>query len=180
MAGAAPRLRGDPSPFEDDSRVIECPSNLLQTLRTLVLERFNQLPHGGAETFGVLFGQRHEDQLCITAFRPLPADSIFDPSAPLTEDEREAFRNLVLAIQSAPDLSGLEAVGWFRAHPRSNLDLSERDLEISTSVFPEIWQVAMVTRPGNSSPSRVRLYFRDSDGALHADRAFREFMVPIA
>src|SRR6185369_14486211 len=75
---------------------------------------------------------------------------------------------------------GLEPVGWFRAHPRSGLDLSPRDLEISTFLFPEIWQVALVLRPGNSTPSCVRVYFRDSDGALYADRAFREFAVPIA
>src|SRR5205085_8545271 len=103
MAGAAPGLRGDPSPFENDSRVIECPSSVLQMLRTLVLERFNQLAHGGAETFGVLFGERHRDELRITAFRALPADSILDPSAPLPEAEREAFRNLVRTIQRAPD-----------------------------------------------------------------------------
>ena len=59
MAGAAPELRGDPSPADDESRVIECPSTVLQNLRALVLERFNQLPHGGAEAFGVLFGARH-------------------------------------------------------------------------------------------------------------------------
>jgi len=180
MTGAAPELRGEPSPAEDDSRVIECSSDVLQSLRALVLERFNQLPHGGAEAFGVLFGTRHGDELRITAVRLLPAEAVVASSSALSEEEREAFRNLVLAIRRAPDLDGLEAVGWFRAHPRSGLDLSQRDLEISTSLFPEIWQVAMVVRPGNSTPSCVRLYFRDSDGALHADRAFREFTVPIA
>jgi proteasome lid subunit RPN8/RPN11 len=180
MAGAAPELRRDLYPAADDSRVIECSSAVLQSLRLLVLERFNQLPHGGTESFGVLFGTRREDELRITAVRLLPAGTVFATSSALTKEEREAFRNLVLAIRRAPDLDGLEAVGWVRAHPRSGLDLSQRDLEISTSLFPEIWQVAMVVRPGNSTPSCVRVYFRDSDGALHADRAFREFTVPIA
>src|SRR5438105_3769314 len=179
MAGAAPELRGDTSPVADDSRAIECGSDVLQSLRALVLDRFNQLPHGGPETFGVIFGARHGNELRIAAVRPLPAEAILAASA-LSEPEREALRNLVLSIQSEPDLAGLEAVGWFRAHPRSDLALSPRDLEISTSLFPEVWQVAMVLRPGNSTPSCVRMYFRDSDGALHADRTYREFTVPIA
>lgn len=186
MAGAAPELRrnaspvpGGGSPTADDSRGIECASAVLQSLRTLVLERFNQLPHGGPETFGVLFGERHGNELRIAAVRPLPAEAILAASV-LSEPEREAFRNLVLSIENEPDLAGLETVGWFRAHPRSDLDLSSRDLEISTSLFPEIWQVAMVLRPGNSTAGFVRLYFRDSDGALHTDRAYREFAIPTA
>src|SRR6185369_8422049 len=111
MTGAAPELSGDLSPAEEDSRVIECQSDVLQSLRALVLERFNQMPHGGAETFGVLFGTRHGDELRITAVRPLPVEATFAASSALSAEEREAFRNLILAIQSAPDLAGLEPVG---------------------------------------------------------------------
>jgi len=180
MAGAAPRLDGGPAIPRPDSRSINCPSAVFESIRQVVLERFNQLPHGGAEVFGVLFGRREGDDLHIQAFRALPAGSAFDRSAEFSPAERTAFQTLVALIQSAEDLAGLEPVGWFRSHPRSDLVLSPHDLEITTSLFSEPWQVAMVLRPGNSTPTHGRVYFRDADGALHPDRAFQELTLPAA
>jgi len=67
------------------------------------------------------------------------------------------------------------AVGWFRSHPRSDLTLGERDLEIANTLFQQPWQVTVVLRPGNSTMTRGRIFFRESAGPLAANASFHEF-----
>jgi proteasome lid subunit RPN8/RPN11 len=179
MAGAAHRLEGDHSRIQENERIIDCPVSVLDAIRAWVLERFNSTPHGGVETAGVLFGTYRGEEVRIAAFRSVPDDSAFSHSPGLTEAER-AVAELISAARSGRDLPGLEPVGWFRSHPRSDLTFSERDLEISNALFPQPWQVALVLRPGNSAPSRVRFFFRGEPGPWKAGCPFREIAMPVA
>jgi proteasome lid subunit RPN8/RPN11 len=176
MAGAASRLEGDSSNFEEQPHVIECSPDVLEQVRLAVLRRFNRLPHGGSQTFGVLFGTREGRDVQITAFRLLVGENGLARSEALSEEDGAAFTSVLAAARSAGDLAGLEPVGWFRAHPRSELALSSRDREIFNSLFAEPWQVALILRPGNSAASRIRIFFRGADGSLDAEAGFREFM----
>jgi len=157
--------------------VIDCAPPVLEAIRAMVLERFNSTPHGGTEFAGVLFGSHTGDEVHITAFRPVANGGAFTYAATLAEDQ-QALANVMADARTRDELAGLELVGWFRAHPRSGLDLSRRDLEISTALFPESWQVALVMRPGNSAPMRVRFYLRDTEGPWQPECPFREFALP--
>lgn len=176
MAGTAHKVEGEQF-FTDRSRVIECSPALIHQIRTLVLERFNQIPHGGGEVFGVLFGSRENQQVSIVTFRPLPVLELAASPA-FGEEDRAAFRGLVSGERNGDGLAGLTPVGWFRSHPRSELDLGERDCEIFNSLFPEPWQVAMLLRPGNSAPTRVRFYFRNQRGGVGGEGGFQELTLP--
>ncbi len=177
MAGAAHRLEGDHSRIQENERIIDCPVSVLHAIRAWVIERFNSTPHGGVEAVGVLFGTYRAEEVQIAAFRPVSEDTVFAHSPGLTETER-TIALLISAARSGDELAGLEPVGWFRSHPRSDLKFSERDLEISNALFPQPWQVALVLRPGNSAPSRVRFFFRGEPGLWKAECPFREIAVP--
>ena len=177
MGGTAHRLEGEtPSQYDQHSRVIECPSSLLREIRATVLERFNSLPHGGTEIFGVLFGTHNDSGVRITGFRALITDHEFAHPGELSDEECAAFASAMPASTGETGVSPVAAVGWFRSHPRSALTLSERDLEIANALFPQPWQVTLVLRPGNSAMTRGRIFFRES-GPLSTGAGFQEFTV---
>jgi proteasome lid subunit RPN8/RPN11 len=39
--------------------------------------------------------------------------------------------------------------GWYISHTRSEILLSERDLQLFQQYFPELWQIALVHREGD-------------------------------
>ena len=163
-------MEGDSSKSVEPLRLIECLYSVLRDMRAMVLERFNRMAHGGPEVFGVLFGVHDGDLVRIMHFEPLPGEVV--PSMPLADADRLAFEAVLIAAHAA-ELK-LEPVGWFRAYPRSELALSERDREIFDAQSPEPWQVAMILRPGNTAPTRGRIYFREPDGSLRAEAGFQE------
>ena len=159
--------------------MVDCAPSVLQAIRALVLERFNSTPHGGTEFAGVLFGSHTSGEVQISAFRLISSGGAFTYAASLEEDER-ALADVMSAAHTSDELAGLELMGWFRAHPRSGLDLSRRDLEISSALFPEPWHVVLVVRPGNSAPMRARFFLHDTNGPWKAGCSFRESVLPPA
>jgi hypothetical protein len=179
MAGVPSSLEGDESNFAEPSRALDCPVSVLQSLRNSVLARFNSTPHGGGEMTGVLFGTRAGEEVRIRAFCALAAESADSGEAPL-EDVQRAVTAVIEAANNQKELASLEPLGWFRAHPRCDLNLTERDLEIANTRFPQPWQVGLVMRPGNSVATRARFYYREAEGAWTAACAVREFTLPAA
>src|SRR5437879_431873 len=172
MAGAAPTIEGDSPNFEPESCTINCPHSVLLEIRAAVLDAFNNLPHGGPEIFGILFGKREGRELRVVALHALPSG--LSSSSGLSPEDLARFN----AALTAPPAEGEphEPVGWFRAHPRTALELSERDIEIFNELFPHPWQVGMVMRPGNSAATRVRFYLRDQNGAV--GEKYQELTLP--
>ena len=179
MERAPSSVEGDHPPLEEHSRAIDCPVSVLQNLRASVLDRFNSTPHGGGDLTGVLFGTRDGDAVRISAFCIGESQGDLEQSEALSETQR-AITAVISAAGDQKELAGLEPLGWFRAHPRCNLNLEESDLEIANALFPQFWQVVLVMRPGNSAASRVCFYFREREGPWTADCAVREFTVPAA
>ena len=162
MAGAAPTIEGNSPNFEPESCTINCPHSVLLEIRAAVLDAFNNLPHGGPEIFGILFGKREGRELRVVALHALPSG--LSSSSGLSPEDLARFN----AALAAPPAEGEphEAVGWFRAHPRTALELSACDVEIFNVLFSEPWQVGMVMRPGNAAATKVRFYMRDPNGAV--------------
>ena len=177
MEGAPFSLRQDQPSVDEPSRAIDCPVSVLQNLRASVLGRFNSTPHGGSDVTGVLFGTRQGDEVRITAFCACSGEGEVSASGAL-EETQHAITAVISASRDQEEFAGLEPLGWFRAHPRCQLGLDERDLEIANTLFSEPWQVALVMRPGNSAATRVCFYFRDREGPWTADCAVRAFTVP--
>lgn len=156
---------------------IEYPAPLLDEIRQAAFDGFRRLPHGGIEIGGVLFGTYEGDLIRILAFRPLSCEHALGPGFVLSETDQEALRKMLQEAAADPELKGLEPVGWYHSHTRSQILLSQRDLEIYARFFPERWQVALVLRPEGAAAVRAGFFFREPDGKIRSESSYQEFVL---
>ena len=79
-----------------------------------------------------------------------------------------------LLAAHANDPGGARPVGWYHSHTRSEIFLSDADLKIHQTYFPESWQVALVMKPHTLQPARIGFFFRETDGSVHSTASYRE------
>ena len=160
---------------------IEYAPAVMEEIRQAAVEAFFSLPHGGTEIGGVLFGAAGADgRVRITAFRPLACEHARGPRFLLSPKDLEQLQVLLRKSAADPLLRGLQAVGWYHTHTRSDIFLCAQDLAIYDRFFPEFRQVALVVRPDGFKATRAGFFFRDASGAVHAESTYREFVVEIA
>lgn len=124
---------------------------------------FLRVPWGGPEVGGVLFGRREPASLRILAFRPLEC-----------EQDESRLRDVIEKAKTDPELTGLEAVGWYHSKQHWLL-LTSYDAELWDRYFPEPWQIALGFLRARSKPCLVGLFFRREDGSIASSH--REFGV---
>jgi proteasome lid subunit RPN8/RPN11 len=151
---------------------IEAAVRVLDDIRLSVTDAFFSLPHGGAEIGGILLGQFDNGRLYIGDYAALECEHAHGPSFVLSAADEDRLAQLLSA--HANDAGGLRPVGWYHSHTRSEIFLSEADLEIHRRFFPEPWQVALVMKPHTFQPARIGFFFRESDGGVHASASYRE------
>lgn len=150
---------------------------VLEELGIAATEGFNRLSHGGVEIGGVLFGVRTPDSIEICAHRALDCEYAFGPSFTLSENDKRALEELLASVATDPDLARMQPVGWYHSHTRSDISLSEKDLELYRRYFPEPWQISLVLRPNRFDPVRAGFFFREPDGSIHAKATRHEFII---
>jgi hypothetical protein len=74
-------------------------------------------------------------------------------------------------------IQGWEPIGWYHSHTRSEISLSDRDVDIHNRYFPDPWHVALVVRPHAMQPMRAGFFFREANGSIHADSSYSEFLL---
>jgi proteasome lid subunit RPN8/RPN11 len=152
---------------------VEWSAAVLEEIRQAAVDAFFSLPHGGVEIGGVLFGRREGGGVRILAHRALACEHALGPSFTLSENDQARLRELL----RDPEAPGLEPVGWYHSHTRSEMVLSDRDLEIHDRWFPHPWQVALVVRPHALKPARAGLFVRAADGSMRAESSGGEFVL---
>jgi proteasome lid subunit RPN8/RPN11 len=158
--------------------VIHYAPDLLRRLAADSVEGFAKIPRGGIEVGGVLYGNRiGNSEITIIEARPLECEYKFGPSFLLSPLDEEHLGELIRACSSDPALAGLEPVGWFHAHTRSEIYLSEEDCQLHEKFFPEPWQIALVFRPEPLKPTRGGFFFREPGGSMRITSSYREFEV---
>ncbi len=156
---------------------IDYSRTVMEELRLAACDGFNRLSHGGVEIGGVLFGVRDPDAVRILAHRALACEYAFGPSFTLWDNDRRALEVLLASPNTDSSLAGMQPVGWYHSHTRSEILLSEKDLQLYHQYFPEIWQIALVLRPYRFDPVRAGFFFREPDGSVQAASSRREFIV---
>ncbi len=151
---------------------IETSARVLDDIRLAVTDAFFSLPRGGAEIGGVLLGRFHDGRLVIDDYAAFDCEHAYGPSFVLSPPD-EARLNEVLSAHANP-AAGSRPVGWYHSHTRSEIFLSEGDLQIHNRFFPEPWQVALVMKPHTFEPVRIGFFFRQADGGVHATASYRE------
>ena len=152
---------------------IEYALRALDDIRLAVMDAFFSLPRGGAEIGGVLLGSHSGKRLVIADYEPLECEHAFGPGFTLSERDRARLSALLASSRPA----GLDPVGWYHSHTRSEIFLSESDLEIHNRYFPASWQVALVMKPHTFQPMRAGFFFREPGGQIRASASYREFQL---
>jgi hypothetical protein len=155
---------------------IEYPLEVLDEIRAAVCDGLQQLSHGGLEVGGVLFGVQRESTLRILTWRPISCEHAHGPSLRLSARDRIDLARLMEVAKSDSDLAGLHPAGWFLSHARSDIFLTESDLEIFHAFFPEPWQVTLVLRPSRSGAARAGFFLREADGSLRSESSYKDFV----
>jgi hypothetical protein len=156
---------------------VEYPLEVLDEIRSAVCDGLQQLAHGGLEVGGVLFGVRRENTLRMLTWRPISCEHAHGPSLRLSPRDRIDLTRLLEVAKADSDLAGLQPVGWFLSHARSDIFLSQSDLEIFDGFFPERWQVALVLRPSKSGSARAGFFLREANGSLRSESSYKDFVV---
>jgi len=156
---------------------IEYSGEVLEQIRQTAVEGYHRVPRGGVETGGILFGTHIKGAVRITAWRPIACDYTSGPSFLLSENDEAALARALKAYARNPRLTGLQPVGWYRSHNRSQIWLSDSDLTFFNRFFPRPWQIALIVRPASFAPTRAGFFFRHADGSLRTESSYQEFVL---
>ncbi|MDP3001346.1 MAG: hypothetical protein Q8N47_27935 [Bryobacterales bacterium] len=160
--------------------VVECLPTVMEQIHAEVAEAFYSAPRGGVETGGVLFGAHEGSRVVIFAARPLRCEHASGPSFVLSANDVARLSEMLQTHNRDSGLAGMGVVGWYHSHTRSEIDLTEADLEIHNRFFPEPWQVALVLRPATMRPTRVCFFFREANGGTRSTTFYGEATPPAA
>ena len=164
--------------------VAECPVTIeyslvvIEEIRHAVSEGFQRLSRGGIEVGGILYGELGDKTVRILAMRPIACEHARGPAFLLSDKDRMVLNSQLKADADDPHLQGLVTVGWFLSHTRSDIVLSDSDLELYSIFFPAPWQVTMVVRPGRQGTMRAGFFVREADGTVKGERSYLEFNFP--
>jgi len=152
---------------------IEYSRRMLDDIRLAVVDAFFSLPRGGAEIGGVLLGKYANGRVTILEYIPLECEHIFGPSFTLSPGDHGRLADIVSG--TAGQITDLQPVGWYHSHTRSDIFLSDADLDIHNRYFPNPWQVALVLRPSTFQPVQAGFFFRELDGSVYSKGSYQEF-----
>lgn len=147
---------------------------MLDDIRLAVTDAFFSLPRGGAEIGGILLGRHDNSRVTIVDAMPMPCEHAFGPSFVLSPKDHSGLADLIATANRNPHT---QVVGWYHSHTRSEIFLSDADLEIHNRFFPEPWQVAVVLKPHTFQPMRAGFFFREKDGRIHSTAPYRELVL---
>ena len=157
---------------------IEYSMIVIEEIRHAVAEGFQRLSRGGIEVGGILYGTRDGRTVRVLAMRPIACEHARGPAFLLSDKDRMVLNQQLAADAEDPHLDGLISVGWFLSHTRSEIALSDSDLELYSIFFPAPWQVTLVVRPGRSASMRAGFFVREVDGTVKSESSYLEFNFP--
>jgi proteasome lid subunit RPN8/RPN11 len=152
---------------------IEYVPRVLDDIRLAVMDAFFSLPRGGAEIGGILLGSHGGGRVTIAGYQALDCEHAFGPGFQLSARDKALLSEMMAAERPV----NLRPVGWYHSHTRSEIVLSDADLEIHSGYFPEPWQVALVIKPHTFQPARAGFFFREAEGEMHRSASYLEFQL---
>ena len=150
----------------------------IEEIRQQVLEGFQRLARGGVEVGGALYGRHAGGTVTILAVRPIQCEHARGPGFALSANDKAALEDQLRRDAGDPALEGMECVGWFLSHTRSEILLAESEQEIYSAYFGAPWQVTLVVRPVRAGNMRAGFFVREADGSVKGERSYLEFNFP--
>src|SRR5579862_711507 len=143
---------------EHGSLRMEYARGVMEEICLAAADGFNRLAHGGLEIGGVLFGTTEAGSIRVLAHRSLACEYAFGPSFTLSPKDTRALEDLLAAPEKDSAFAGMQPVGWYHSHTRSDITLTEKDVQLFQRYFPETWQIALVLRPNRFEPVRCGFF----------------------
>ncbi len=158
-----------------ETLVIEYSDAVMDEIRLRADEGHQLMRHGGMEVGGVLFGKHAAGVVRIMAARPVACEYAEGPRFLLSKQDEKGLVALLRASSEDPELAGLEPAGWYRSHTQDEICLSDADTQFYNRFFPLAWQVALVVRPADLTPTLAGFFFRELNGVIRTESSYREF-----
>ena len=142
-------------------------------------EGYRKIPHGGIEEGGLLFGNVDEKGTRVEAFRQIACEHASGPSLLLSDRDLELLNGQIENSVSDPELQGLHLVGWFLAHTRGPLALTDREVDLCNHFFGHPGMLTVLVKPERFQPTRFGFLVRGQDGVLPRDGAQNAIILPL-
>jgi hypothetical protein len=127
----------------------------------------------------LLFGKIDEKGTRIEAFRPILCEHASGPSFLLSEQDLVALNAQIENSEADPELEGLHVVGWFLAHTRGPLTLTDREAELCNQHFNHPGMITILVKPERFQPTRFGFLVRSADGTVPRDGAANAIILPL-
>jgi len=144
-----------------------------------VNEGYRRIPHGGIEIGGLLFGSADGQSAKIEDFRLIDCEHAFGPSFVLSERDVSALQKQLKESKGEPELEGMEVLGWFVAHTRTPLEMSDREARLFDDLFPEPRRIMLLVKPERFQPTRFGFLVRGTDGNAPRNAIQQAIILPL-
>ena len=152
---------------------------LFHEIDFVVNEGYRKIPHGGIEVGGLLFGSVDKESVRIEAFRPIECEHASGPSWNLSDRDLAALKDQISASAFDAELEKLQPVGWFLAHTRGAMELTEVEAKQFDQFFPEPFKVTVLIKPERFQPTRFGFLVRQADATMPRDAAATAVILPL-
>lgn len=139
---------------------------LLDQIARLVQDGYTATSHGGLEIGGLLFGRRGTGSITVEDFRPLACDHSLGPRFILSARDERDLRDLLKAPGTDPALRGLDVIGWYCSHTRSELLLFDREVVLHDTYFSDPVDFVIVFKPRDLRSVTAGIFLRGADRAM--------------
>ncbi len=144
-----------------------------------VNEGYRRIPHGGVEIGGILYGTSNGNAISIEAFRPIDCEHVTGPSFNLSERDLAQLTVSLTTASQDDELKGFVPLGWFIAHTRSPLRITDRELQLFNQFFPEPGKITLLIKPERFQPTRFGFIVRGADGSVKTDVNESAIILPL-
>ena len=153
---------------------------IFHEIDVVVSEGYRRIAHGGIEVGGLLFGRPTADGIRLEAFLPIECEHAAGPSFKLSERDVAGLRKQMgLPPPGQAGVSGLQVVGWFIAHTRSELQMNEMEAALFNEVLPGPGKITALVKPEKFKATRFTFLVRGADGSLERDGVDQSFVLPL-
>jgi hypothetical protein len=144
-----------------------------------VSEGYRRIPHGGIEVGGLLLGRRFSEGVRIEAFRQINCEHALGPSFKLSERDISELREQIAQVSVDPELGGWETLGWFIAHTRGPLQMTESEARQFDDLLPGAGMLTLLVKPEKFKPTLFTFLVRRRDGTVTQGGVDRAVILPL-
>jgi hypothetical protein len=153
--------------------------SLMQQIDFCAGEGYRRIAHGGLEVGGLLYGPVEGGVLTLLAYQPIECQHSKGPSFVLSESDVQRLREQIRKPFREAE-TDLPLAGWFISHCRSELAMTQQEIDLFAQLFPSPHCVTLLAKPERLKPTQYGFLARSKKGTLPDTRCRETFLLPLA